>query len=195
MYRSLRPRLHTSPCADRARRALVVSSLIIATALTLGASGDPATTLHITKPVETLRLPDVSLRMMDGHTFSPRVLQGRVLLLNFWATWCGPCREEMPSLNRLRQRFDPDEFEIYAVTTDIRPRSIRAFWRSLNLTMPVVFDDDETFSQALLVRHLPTTILVDPDGVVVGRAIGPRAWDSPDAVRLIESIVNHRRES
>ncbi|PJA81121.1 MAG: thiol-disulfide oxidoreductase ResA [Nitrospirae bacterium CG_4_9_14_3_um_filter_51_5] len=136
-------------------------------------------------------LPAFQLKTLQGESVDSKALSGRVLILNFWATWCGPCKEEMPSLERLRRQFSPEHLQILAVTTDIRPREIESFWKQLNLHFEVVLDDQEALSQALLVRNLPTTILVDTHGRIRGRVMGPREWDDQDAIAFVKSLILH----
>ncbi len=110
--------------------------------------------------------------------------------MNFWATWCGPCKEEMPSLERLRQKFLPDRLVIPAVTTDIRPREIEACWQQLELHFDFLLDDQEVLSQALMVRNLPTTVIVDTQGHLNQRIMGASEWDSPESVAYIHNLLN-----
>jgi thiol-disulfide isomerase/thioredoxin len=136
-------------------------------------------------------LPAFSLPALDGGRIDSESLSGKVLLLNFWATWCGPCKEEMPSLESLRTQFPPDQLQILAVTTDIRPQDIKAFWNQLGLHFPVLLDEQEELTQALIVRNLPTTILVDTRGKIEGRVMGPREWDNQDAIAFVRSLISH----
>ena len=117
-------------------------------------------------------------------------LLGKIVLLNFWATWCGPCKEEMPALNRLQEHFPRNKFKILAVTTDIQPKAIQAFWNLLHLNMEVLLDETQEVSQQFFVRGLPTTILIGRDGTILGRAMGPRDWDSQEAIAFIRTLVN-----
>lgn len=135
-------------------------------------------------------LPAFQLRTLQGRPVHSDELAGRVLILNFWATWCGPCKEEMPSLERLRQKFSPDQLAILAVTTDIRPREIEIFWQQLELHFDVLLDEQEELSQALMVRNLPTTVIVDNHGHLRQRIMGPREWDSPESVSFIHNLLN-----
>jgi thiol-disulfide isomerase/thioredoxin len=154
---------------------------------------NPLAVLKISQAGAGTEAPAFTLRQLDGSVIRSQDLAGKVMLLNFWATWCGPCKEEMPSLDRLRQQFDPREFVLLAVTADLQRDGIKAFMKQGGLGMPVLLDEDKEVSAAFTVRGLPTTVLIGKDGKVVGRAVGPRAWDSPEAVALVSSLVRGRK--
>lgn len=136
------------------------------------------------KPAPAFVLPD-----LQGEHIDSQSLSGQVVMLNFWATWCGPCKEEMPSLERLRRRLKSEPFRLFAVTTDIRPQDIAAFWKHLDLHIDVLLDEQENLSQALMVRNLPTTIIIDKNGRIVGRMMGLRDWESPEAKAFIDNLL------
>jgi peroxiredoxin len=133
--------------------------------------------------------PEFELKTLDGKDLNRRDLKGRVILVNFWATWCGPCKEEMPALERLRLKFPEREFEVLAITTDNQRKAIAAFSNTLELTFPVLLDETKEVSDMFGVRGLPTSVLIDSDGKILARAVGPRAWDGPEMLALIQSLV------
>lgn len=133
------------------------------------------------------------LPALDGTVVKLRDLAGKVVLLNFWATWCGPCKEEMPSLAGLQKQFDPAQLVLLTVTTDVQRQGIAQFLSHAGVTLPVLFDEDREVSRSFLVRGLPTTILIGPDGQLLGRAVGPRAWDSPEAVAMIRQAMEQAK--
>lgn len=134
-------------------------------------------------------VPRFALSGLDGTSMDSDSWRGKVIVVNFWATWCGPCKEEMPALGRLHQALDPKEAAVVTVTTDLQPDGIRAFLGQLGLKLPVLLDAEQDVSRSFMVRGLPTTILIGKDGREVGRAIGPRDWDSPEAVALVRTLV------
>ncbi len=152
-------------------------------------SADPLTVLKISRSLSSAEAPIFSLKQLDGQTVHSKDLRGKVVVLNFWATWCGPCKEEMPALDRLRRQFDPNDLAVYTVTTDLQRDGITAFMSHLELGLPVLLDEDKDVSSAFLVRGLPTTVLIGRDGTLAGRAVGPRAWDSPEAVALVRALA------
>lgn len=149
---------------------------------------DPMAALKIGRMGAGTDMPAFTLESLDGRPVSSADLKGKVVVLNFWATWCGPCKEEMPSLERLRKQFDPGEVALLSVTIDHQREGIQAFMRHLGLALPVLLDEDQEVSGSFMVRGLPTTFLIGKDGKVVGRAVGPRAWDGPEAVALVTHL-------
>lgn len=137
--------------------------------------------------------PPFSLRTIDGHAVDSGSLRGKVVLVNFWATWCGPCKDEMPALKRLRRTMGDRRFEVLAVTADQQHEAIRNFARTLDLEFPILLDETKDVSAAFGVRGLPTTVVIDRNGRWVARAVGPREWDSPATVALFEHLTESPR--
>ena len=163
-------------------------ALVWGTAVPVSAA-DPFAALKVSRAGLGTAAPAFTLKTVEGREVSSKDLAGKAVLLNFWATWCGPCKDEMPALERLRRQFDPNAFVMLAVTADIQRTGIKAFVHQLGLGFPVLLDEDRDVSAAFTVRGLPTTVLIGKDGKLVGRAAGPREWDSPQAVALIRSMV------
>ena len=117
--------------------------------------------------------------------------KGRVVLLNLWATWCGPCREEMPSLDRLQKELGSDKFEVVALAVDrTGADAVLKFLDSIKVAHLTPYIDATTRSgSALKAIGMPTTILIGKDGREIGRLMGPAAWDGPDARRLVEAAL------
>lgn len=129
------------------------------------------------------------LTSLDGAAVDLAQLKGKVVVVNFWATWCGPCKEEMPAFERLRRQLDPERFALMTITTDLQREGIKQFLANLHVQVPVLFDEDQVVSQAYLVRALPTTVFIDPQGMLIGRAVGPRDWDAPNVVHALQSLM------
>ena len=110
-----------------------------------------------------------------------RDLRGKVVLLNFWATWCVPCRAEMPDIEGVFREFAGRELVVVAVNLQEGRRAVRRFVDELNLTFPVVLDGDGKVAAAYGVRPIPTTFLIDQNGFILGRSFGPRRWASQGA--------------
>ncbi len=139
------------------------------------------TPLPAVPPAPTLRLMDADDKLVDLARY-----KGRVVLVNFWATWCPPCRKEFPSLGRLRKLFKPGEFEVLAVNVGEDPDTVFSFTGITEF--PVLFDRDSKAMAAWAVRGLPTTFLVDRQGRLAYRATGGREFDAADIVNLIGTL-------
>ncbi len=168
-------------------RFLLIGLLLFTT--TNSHAADTFPSLMLSPRDNMAHAPAVDLPTLSGKTIDSKDWAGHVVVLNFWATWCGPCKEEMPSMERLYRRLQARPFKLFAVTSDIRRQDIATFWQHLDLHFPVLLDEGGDLAQKLWVRTLPTTILIGPDGRIHGRAMGPRDWDSPEAVAFIEQLM------
>ena len=112
------------------------------------------------------RAPDFTLRTLGGPNLRLQEQRGRVVLINFWATWCGPCRQEMPHLNRLYDRFQASGFTLLGVNVDDDTRNAAGVAAKLGLHFPVLLDTDKVVSRLYDLSTMPSTVLIDRDGKV-----------------------------
>ncbi|MBI3356481.1 MAG: TlpA family protein disulfide reductase [Nitrospirae bacterium] len=134
--------------------------------------------------------PNFQLRDLTGNVMSLSRLRGKVVLLNFWATWCGPCRVEMPAMEQLYRTFPRGEFEILAVSTDPQGAAVtRPFQQEMGLTFPILHDSEYRVGLTYGARTLPMTFMVDRQGIVRQKIFGARDWDSPEARDLINTLM------
>jgi len=133
-------------------------------------------------PAPTLRLPD-----MDGKPVDLAAYRGKMVLVNFWATWCPPCRKEFPSLGRVRKLFRPADFEVMAVNVGEDPETAFSFAGSPDF--PVLFDRNSQAMEHWQVKGLPTTLVVDRQGRLALRAVGGREFDNPAIVAQLKSLL------
>lgn len=172
---------------------IVLRSLTLTMAVWAVASpvfaGDPLAALRLARVSPETAAEPFDLKSLDGQSVQLADMKGKVVLVNFWATWCGPCKEEMPAFERLRQSLNPERFAVLTITTDLQRDGIKHFLANLHVQLPVLFDEDQEVSQAYLVRALPTTVLIDREGLLVGRAVGPREWDAPQTVQLLQGLM------
>jgi len=156
------------------------------------AHGDVAALTMATVP---LRLPDLAFEDAEGRPKKLSDWRGRTVLVNLWATWCLPCRKEMPALENLQTRLGGPNFEVVAVNIDTRdPEKPKNFLKEINLTRlgyfsdqkAKVFQDLKAIGRAL---GMPTSVLVDGEGCEIATIAGPAEWDSEDAVKLITAAV------
>jgi len=134
--------------------------------------------------------PDFSLpRLGEGAPVSLAALRGKVVLVNFWATWCKPCEDEMPAMERLYAELAGEGFELLAVSVDEVEAEVIAFRDRLSLSFPILWDRDKRVSQIYQTYRFPETFLVGRDGVVVERYIGPKDWDAPAYLDRIRRLL------
>jgi thiol-disulfide isomerase/thioredoxin len=133
-------------------------------------TAEPQPAAGATAPAELA--PDFTLATLDGATVQLSTLRGRWVLVNFWATWCAPCREEMPYLDSLAAQH-ADRLTVLAVNMRESEDAVAAFVAELDLRLPVLLAPDDATLLAYNVRGLPISFLIDPDGAVVQRMVGP----------------------
>lgn len=134
--------------------------------------------------------PNFTLRDLAGNVRSLSQLRGKVVLLNFWATWCGPCRVEMPAMEQLYRTLPRREFEILAVSTDAQGAAVtRPFQQEMGFTFPILHDSEYRVGLTYGARTIPVTFMVDRRGIVRQKIFGARNWDSPEARDLIHELM------
>lgn len=134
-------------------------------------------------------LPKVSFNGPDGQPLSLENFKGKVVLLNLWATWCAPCKLEMPHLDKLKAKLGSDRFDVVTVSVDRgSPDKPRKFFNDIKISSLALYHDPEAqIGFTLMAIGMPTTLLIDPEGREIGRLVGPAEWDSPDAINLIRA--------
>jgi thiol-disulfide isomerase/thioredoxin len=137
-------------------------------------------------------LPETKFQDAEGRERTLAGWHGKVVLLNLWATWCLPCRKEMPALDRLQQELGSDKFEVVAVSVDRKGiEASRKFLDDTKIGKLALYVDPTTrLISDLKAVGLPATLLIDAQGREIGRLLGPAEWDSDDAKRLIRAILN-----
>lgn len=169
----------------------IITSLL---ALSIHAAWDDQPQLgHSLTPLpKPVPAPDFTLADMDEEMHSFKDLRGKVVLLNFWATWCPPCRREMPSMERLYQKLNGEDFTVIAVNQMESGDHVFAYTGQLEVdpTFTILFDRDSRVSNSYRVNGLPTTYLIDKQGNIRFRAIGGREFDHPDVEKQIMQLMN-----
>jgi len=169
----------------------VPALLLLLLACTVGAADLPPLGHKMNSISPPLAAPDFTLPDMDGETHSLSEFRGKVVMLNFWATWCPPCRREMPSMQRLYEKYSERGLVVVAVNQFEDPDLVFEFTGRLSLepTFPILFDRESRVSEQYKVKGLPTTYLLDREGRIHYRAIGGREFDHPDVEALIEGLL------
>ena len=134
-----------------------------------------------------------TLRFADEKEFAMTLqdFRGKIVLLNIWATWCVPCREEMPTLDRLQAKLGGPDFEVVALSIDRGgPFVVSTFYSEIGIrALRIYVDKTGEASANLGVAGIPTTLLIDRESREIGRKIGPAAWDSPEVVKVIQGYL------
>lgn len=134
--------------------------------------------------------PDIVVTALNGESLRLSHLKGKVVLLNFWATWCPPCREEIPSMMKLNRAMAGKPFQMVAVSLDEGGKpAIEAFFRSSGYQLPAYTDTDGRAATLYGVSGVPESFVIDKSGVVAKKVIGPLAWDAPDTIAFLEDLM------
>ena len=134
---------------------------------------------------------DVRFQNADGEEIGFDAFRGKVVLVNLWATWCAPCRHEMPSIDRLAGELQGEDFHVAAISVDRgRPEKAKAFFEEIGIgNLDFYIDPSARLGAALKAFGLPLTLLLDAEGREIGRLVGPAEWDSPEAVALMKAAI------
>ena len=130
----------------------------------------------------------IPLHKLDGTVTSLQELEDKVVFLNFWATWCGPCRREMPSMERLLKAVGSDDLVMVAVSSDTR-QDVLDFSEKMGFTFDFLIDPDDTLSDAMGVPLVPTTLILDRQRRIALAHVGAYEWDSPAAIAGVRKIL------
>jgi peroxiredoxin len=153
-------------------------------------AGEPSEALRLTRLEVTEPAPAFSVTTPDGSSLSLQDLKGKLVLLNFWATWCEPCREEMPAMERLARTYRERGLAVLAISVDRDGASVvRPFLKRHDVTFLVGLDPEQTVARLYRVWALPSTIIVGRRGIPLFGAQGARDWDSPASHLLLDGLL------
>lgn len=139
-------------------------------------------------PMEGLKAPDFTLPMLDGKEVKLSDYAGKIVFLNIWATWCAPCKEEMPSMQKLYELMRGKDFVMLAISIDEKKETVEAFMKENNLTLPVALDQQQKVSPQYRITGVPETFLIDKNGMVMHHLIGPGNWINPEIVSALTNM-------
>lgn len=169
--------------------ALQVAEPVSATGST--SSGGSANPLALSVFDQPRPVPELRIQDDQGHDLTLADFRGRVVLLNVWATWCVPCRQEMPTLDRLQARLGGKDFLVMALSIDRKgAEAVKGFYQEVGVEKLAIYvDPSGKGSRSLAIPGVPTTLLIDREGREVARKMGEAQWDSPEMVSLIERTM------
>ena len=182
---------------DIARRASLPATQVAAPITATGSTSPDSSTntlaLSVFEPPRPL--PEIRFQDDQGHDLTLADFRGRAVLLNLWATWCVPCRQEMPTLDRLEARLGGKDFLVIALSIDRKGvDAVRDFYREVGVEkLAIYLDPSGKGSRGLAIPGVPATLLIDQEGREVARKMGAAEWDGPEMVSLIERTM--RRQS
>ena len=171
--------LVTAPCS------------VLAQPLKSPSTDDLLKSIGLSKPAMT-RAPDFNLRDTNGGIANLSGYRGNLVLVNFWATWCGPCREEMPSLEQLSRNFGGQGFTVLAVNQRENAALVNKFMKTHGLNFTIPLDTDGRVAAAYRVYGIPVTYLIDGNGQALGLKSGPRDWASRDIIEAVRKLIAER---
>jgi thiol-disulfide isomerase/thioredoxin len=137
--------------------------------------------------------PDFTASRPEGGQVRLSGLRGKAVFLNFWATWCPPCRAEIPSMEALYQRFRGKDLEFLAVDIQENPQDVSAFLREYGVSFPAALDSTGRISAGYGIRGIPTTFIIDREGNIIASAVGGRDWNTQAVVEALELLIAHDR--
>ena len=141
------------------------------------------------KPIAEVQFEDA-----EGQPRSLLDFHGKIVLLNIWATWCVPCRKEMPTLERLHAALGGPDFEVVALSIDRSTDAIRKFFAEIGIQKLAIYRDSSAKAMRQLgVVGLPTTLLIDREGLEIGRLIGPAEWDAPEIAEFVSCVISETK--
>lgn len=144
--------------------------------------------LDLIRPSRPKQAEDFTVKLVDGRGFRLLDHRGKLVFINFWATWCPPCLEEMPAMERLWRQHQGSNFVMLAISLDADPKLVEPFLKEHGLTFAVGLDAKMDLANAYGVRALPSSFIVGRQGDLAALALGPRAWDNDAAHSLIEGL-------
>ena len=146
--------------------------------------------MGVTLPKRDKFAPDFHLKNLNGNTIGLKDFKGKTILLNFWATWCQPCREELPSMQKLYTELAARGVEVVAVSIDRDNHGkVRKYKDQYNLTFPILLDPGQEVRKSYFIMGLPTSYLIGADGHLKGFISGARKWDSPASIKMFSQLL------
>ncbi len=176
-------------------KAFIYSLFIILVSFTLSFSSEKSREeLFLKTGIQPIKgdtkAPNFYLEDLNGKKLELKNFTRKVIFLNFWATWCGPCKEEMPSMETLYQQFKEKDFVFLSISVDFEgKKAVKEFIQKNRYTFPVLLDPKCSVLDLYEVKRIPTSIIIDKNGKVIGRATGPKNWKSHEVTSLFDILI------
>ena len=132
---------------------------------------------------------EVTLKDLNGQQVSLSDFRGKIVFINFWTTWCLACVIEMPSMEKLHQKFKDKDFVMLAINLQESASKIKQFYKEYKLTLTTLLDTTGDVGTGFGIRSIPTTYILDKNGRIIGKALGPREWESKESIALFEYLT------
>ena len=147
--------------------------------------------MGVALPKKEKKAPEFMLKNLVGDTVALNTFQGKTILLNFWATWCLPCKEELPAMQKLYKELGSSGLEVVAISID-RGNSdrVKKYIDQYNLTFPILLDPGQEVRKSYFIMGLPTSYLIGADGRLKGFISGAREWDNPSSIKMFSALIN-----
>lgn len=145
--------------------------------------------MGVIKMVQALPV-EFRLKDLNGQLVSLSDFRGKIVFLNFWTTWCYACRIEMPDMEKLHQKFKNKDFAMISINLQESVSQVKQFFKDFKLTFTALLDSDGEVGAHFMITAIPTTFILDKEGIIIGKVMGPREWDGEKAFALFEHLTN-----
>jgi thiol-disulfide isomerase/thioredoxin len=147
--------------------------------------------MGVIKMVQALPV-EIRLKDLNGKPVSLSDFRGKIVFLNFWTTWCYACRIEMPDMEKLHQKFKNTDFAMVTINLQESVSQVKQFFKDFKLTFTALLDSDGGVGALFMITAIPTTFILDKKGIIIGKVMGPREWDSKAAIALFENLIDNK---
>jgi thiol-disulfide isomerase/thioredoxin len=145
--------------------------------------------MGVIKMVQALPV-EIRLKDLNGRQVSLSDFKGKIVFLNFWTTWCYACRIEMPDMEKLHQKFKNENLKMVTINLQESASQVKQFFKDFKLTFTALLDSDGEVGAHFMITAIPTTFILDKEGIIIGKVMGPREWDGKKAFALFEHLTN-----
>lgn len=140
------------------------------------------------------KAPEFTLKDQNGRRVNLSDYQGKAVFLNFWATWCPPCIDEMPAMETLNEKFRDRKFQMLAVSVDVNWNAIQDFYKQYGLNIPTLLDPGRQVSSRYKVFKFPETYIIDRNGIIIHKKVGPERWADPQVLAWMDRLVREQEQ-